>query len=209
MNELGFLDYLIITAAVLFSWRMYHAAHPPPAEGENQRPSQPLLIAGFAPLAWTEPNLPQNVTPSLGETLKRICVASGYAGIGTFLDGAKLTYEAVIDAFAKGDMAAHAYLLSGIVRETFAEVIAARKERGETVELTFIGFEVSDIVNAGIVGGRAWIDVRFLGEMVSVTRDREGPGSSRRSRQGRRHRGNLDLRAGTQVGGTELAADRH
>jgi predicted lipid-binding transport protein (Tim44 family) len=172
MNELGFIDYLVIATIAVLSWRLYQATLPPSSSAEDGL--GPMLAVGLAPMPWREPVLPPGVAPGLRETLRRICLASGYSGFETFLDGAKLTYEAVIQDFARGDLSGQTNLMSKVVRDTFSEAIAAREARGETVGLTFVGFAAVDIVDAELSGGRAFIDVRFAGDMVSVTRDRDG-----------------------------------
>ena len=174
MNEFGLFDYLLMIGAVIASWGIYFAAQPPPPERHEEGSAQPLLSANLGGMGWTAPSgETQNATSPLAKVLNRICFACGYRSPDTFLAGAKLCYETIVGAFASGDIAPHTYLLSDSVREDFAEAIAERQARGETIELTFIGFRACDIINAEFVGGQASIDVRFVGEMVSVTRDNE------------------------------------
>jgi predicted lipid-binding transport protein (Tim44 family) len=110
----------------------------------------------------------------LAETLRRICRAVGYDDIADFVAGAKLTYELVLNAFAAGDLRDCRPLLAPDVRDTLTAAIAEREAKGDTVTTTFIGFRSADIVDAGLAGGIAWIEVRFVAEMVSVTRGRDG-----------------------------------
>ena len=106
--------------------------------------------------------------------LKRIAAACRYTGIETFTDGARSVYETLVGAFAAGNITSCADLLSPALREGFTTVIAERLARGETVETMFIGFRSVTIEDAGRDQGYAWIDVRFVAELVSVTRDRDG-----------------------------------
>src|SRR5690606_39101501 len=156
------------------AWAAHYLAQPPPNQTSTQVPP-PLLAASHGLVSWTGTafEIRQPVAP-LDEALRRICNASGYRSIDVFLDGARLAYEDVSNAFASGELGAQKHLLSEAVYETFAEAIAARAGRGETVELTFIGVGAADIIDAGLGNGRAWIDVRFVGAMVSVTRDATG-----------------------------------
>lgn len=170
MNELSLLDYFLIAFSIVFSWRLYHSGHPPPAGVENQT-FQPLAASGNAAGQQTVPGLPN---AALDETLRRIATACRYANIDMFTDGAKRVYETVIAGFTAGDIEAWGYLLSNTVRESFAAAIAGRAARGETAELMFIGFRNVSIVAAGIEQDRAWIEVRFGAELVSVTRNRDG-----------------------------------
>jgi hypothetical protein len=58
MNELGFVDFLVITTAVVVSWRMHQAAN----SGQEHAPLRPpVLNAGPAAPARLEPDLPSNV----------------------------------------------------------------------------------------------------------------------------------------------------
>jgi predicted lipid-binding transport protein (Tim44 family) len=167
------VDILLTTAAVIFSLRLFHQAHHPPA-ALNETSVAPLEHAaglGNGPI----PRLP--ATPGstpLAETLRRICRAVGYGSIDEFTAGAKLTYELVLNAFAAGDLRDCHHLLGQDVRDALAAAIAERQATGDTVSTMFIGFRSADVVDAGLAGGIAWIEVRFVAEMVSVTRDRDG-----------------------------------
>lgn len=173
MNSLVFLDYLLIAAAVAASWKLLHTAQPPPAGVESKQG----LLLGPAPagemVRQQRASLDEVLTP-LSETLKRICTASGYSGITTFLDGAKLSYEAIIKGFASGNIAPLTFLLSRRVYDDFARAVRERDERGEIIEMTFIGFRAAEVTDAGIENGSAWIEVRFVGDLISATRDRDG-----------------------------------
>lgn len=172
MNELGLFDYLLMIVAMIASWGIYFAAQPPPSERHDEPAVQPLLSASLGGVGWIAPSTgTQEAALPLDRALNRICSACGYRSIETFLAGAKLSYELIVGAFASGDLAPYAYLLSDGVRDAFAEAIAERQARDETIELTFIGLRACDIVGAELAGGRVSIDVRFVGEMVSVTRD--------------------------------------
>jgi predicted lipid-binding transport protein (Tim44 family) len=177
MNDIGFLDLLLIAAgtmaAVAASWRLFHEAQPPPAEAGSKHHS--LASATGAIEVWPpEPALRDEAETPLQRTLKRICVASRYPGIETFLEGAKLAYETITRRFAEGNIERLRYLLSPDVYEDFSRVIALRNAAGETIEQTFIGFRAAEVVDAEMSNGRAWIEVRFVADVISVSRDRDG-----------------------------------
>jgi predicted lipid-binding transport protein (Tim44 family) len=176
MNEFVLVDILFMALAVAAAWAAHYLAQPPPSQTSSHDPAPPaLLAAAHGAVSWTGAAVEthKHTTP-LDETLRRICNASGYHGIDVFLEGAKLVYEDVTNAFASGELSPQQHLLSEAVYETFAEAIADRTGRGETAELTFVGVGAADITDAGIGNGQAWIDVRFVGAMVSVTRDAAG-----------------------------------
>jgi predicted lipid-binding transport protein (Tim44 family) len=90
-----------------------------------------------------------------------------------FLEGAKLAYEMIVDAFAKGDKAALKPLLSRDVYESFSKAIEARVASGQRMEFRFVGIDRAKITNAVVGGRKAAVTVEFLSEMISATFDRK------------------------------------
>ena len=164
MNQLSFLDYLMLTLVAIVWWRFFYLAHSPPAaEADTIEP------AGSGPAGTSvEP------VQSLDDALDSICLAGRYDDIGAFVKEAQGIYETIATAFATGEMAPHAGLLGDDVRESFDAAIAARNERGESIERTFIGFTATDILAAGMSIGYGWLDIRFDTEAVTAVRDRAG-----------------------------------
>jgi len=174
MNEFGLLDYLMVIGAVALSWGLYYATLPPPGDGKEPTPAA-LRAASLGLVGWADTMVPPEGTAGgLEAMLPRIAAANGYRDITPFIEGARLAYETIVTAYAQGEIAAEAYLLSPVVRRAFEEAIAARKARGETMEMLFIGIRTCEIIDAGLTDKLAWIDVRFVGEMVSSIRDGEG-----------------------------------
>jgi predicted lipid-binding transport protein (Tim44 family) len=91
-----------------------------------------------------------------------------------FLTGARAAYEMIVTAFAQGDRRALKGLLSREVYEGFEAAIRERESRGETVETRFIAIDKADIAGAELRGRSAQVTVRFVSQLVSVTRDRSG-----------------------------------
>ena len=91
-----------------------------------------------------------------------------------FADGARAAFGAVIDAFAKGDIATLRGLLDAPTLASFEAAIRGRNERGEKAETTLIGFEASDISGAALQGSFADVTVRFVTEQINVIRNAEG-----------------------------------
>jgi predicted lipid-binding transport protein (Tim44 family) len=91
-----------------------------------------------------------------------------------FLAGARVAYEMIVTAFARGDRAELKNLLASDVYEEFVSAIAERERKGESVELTFVGIEEAKITAAELDGGSARISVRFVAELIRFTRDKEG-----------------------------------
>jgi predicted lipid-binding transport protein (Tim44 family) len=91
-----------------------------------------------------------------------------------FLAGARVAYEMVVTAFAQGDRATLKNLLAPDVYEGFVSAISEREKRGDVAELTFVGIEESKITAAEVNGRSARVSVRFVAELITCTRDKDG-----------------------------------
>jgi len=91
-----------------------------------------------------------------------------------FLTGARAAYEMIVTAFAEGDRRTLKNLLSREVYENFDSAITGREQRGETVESRFVAIESATITAAAQRDKAAQITVRFVSQLVSVTRDKAG-----------------------------------
>jgi predicted lipid-binding transport protein (Tim44 family) len=91
-----------------------------------------------------------------------------------FLTGARQAYEMIVTAFAQGDRRTLKNLLGKEVYDGFETAIKERESRGEKVETRFVSIDKSDITHAEVKGKTAQVTVRFVSQLVSVTRDRDG-----------------------------------
>lgn len=91
-----------------------------------------------------------------------------------FVAGAKGAYEMIVMAFAQGDRRTLKDLLSTEVYDSFEGAIRDREQRGERIERKFVGIDKAEIVGADMRGRVAGITVRFVSQMISVTRDKAG-----------------------------------
>jgi predicted lipid-binding transport protein (Tim44 family) len=89
-----------------------------------------------------------------------------------FLTGAKAAYEMIVTAYASGDRRALKNLLSPEVYDGFEAAIQERENKGETVETKFVSIDTAEIIGAEQRGGIAQITLRFVSQLISVTRDR-------------------------------------
>lgn len=110
----------------------------------------------------------------LGKSLTALMRADPSFDPNHFLDGAKAAYELIVMAFAQGDEAELQQLLSNEVFEGFQRAIREREERGEKVESNLVGIDKADIIEAEVKNGTAYVTVKFVSELISVTRDAEG-----------------------------------
>jgi predicted lipid-binding transport protein (Tim44 family) len=91
-----------------------------------------------------------------------------------FVAGARAAYEMIVLAYAEGDRRALKNLLSREVYDGFEAAIRGREGKGETVETRFVAIDKSDISGAELRGRTAHVTVRFVSQLISVTRDKAG-----------------------------------
>jgi predicted lipid-binding transport protein (Tim44 family) len=91
-----------------------------------------------------------------------------------FVAGARGAYEMIVSAYAAGDRRQLKYLLGREVYDGFETAIGGREQRGETVETRFVSIDKSEVTAAEMRNKTAQITVRFVSQLVSVTRDRGG-----------------------------------
>jgi predicted lipid-binding transport protein (Tim44 family) len=93
-----------------------------------------------------------------------------------FLAGAKIAFEMILGAYAKGDSKALRPMLSDQVFRNFSGAIEDRSRQGRRLETTLIGISTAEIAAAEFhkPSGEARITVRFTSQQVDVTKDSEG-----------------------------------
>ena len=91
-----------------------------------------------------------------------------------FLTGARAAYEMIVTAFAEGDRRTLKTMLSREVYDGFEQAITDRESNGYKVESRFVSIESADITAVELRGKIAQVTVRFVSQLVSVTRDKDG-----------------------------------
>lgn len=92
----------------------------------------------------------------------------------SFIEGANVAYEMIIDAFAKGDKADLKNLLSREVFDGFSRAIDTRAAEGHRVDSRFVGIDKATIQQATVAGRKASITVEFVSDLISATYDKAG-----------------------------------
>jgi predicted lipid-binding transport protein (Tim44 family) len=110
----------------------------------------------------------------LGQSLTALMRADPSFDPGHFLDGAKAAYEMIVMAFAEGDETMLKQLLGDDVYDGFQRAIRERESRGEKLESNLVGIDKADIIEAEVKNRTAYVTVKFVSELVSVTRDADG-----------------------------------
>jgi predicted lipid-binding transport protein (Tim44 family) len=111
---------------------------------------------------------------SVAKGLDAIVAADKHFDVRHFITGAKAAYETVVTAFADGDRRTLTNLLAPDVYEGFEAVIRERKDRGETAATHFLSIDATHITAVELRGKTAYITLRFVAQLVSAIRDRDG-----------------------------------
>ena len=91
-----------------------------------------------------------------------------------FLTGARAAYEMIVTAFADGDRRALKNLLSKEVYDGFEAAIRERESQNYRAETRFVSIDTCEIIGAELRGKTGQITLRFVSQLISVTRDRSG-----------------------------------
>jgi len=96
--------------------------------------------------------------------------------VSEFLGGARGAYEMILMGFENGELDDLVPFLSRDVFESFDEVVQLREREGLSVEANFVGLRELALSEASFdtKTREAEITIRFVGELTSVVRDREG-----------------------------------
>ena len=110
----------------------------------------------------------------LGQSLTGLMRADPGFDPNHFIDGAKAAYEMIVMGFAQGDDTTLKQLLGSDVYDGFQRAIRERDSRGEKVESSLVGIDKADIIEAEVKNRTAYVTVKFVSELISVTRDADG-----------------------------------
>jgi predicted lipid-binding transport protein (Tim44 family) len=91
-----------------------------------------------------------------------------------FISGARSAYEMIVLAFANGDRRSLKDLLSSEVYDSFETAIKDREKHEQKTETRFVSIDKAELVNAEARDRSLQLTVRFVSQMISVTRDKAG-----------------------------------
>ncbi len=118
-------------------------------------------------------NLAEPGTP-LASGLDAIATQDSSFDPGHFLSGARNAYEMIVLAFANGDRRTLKDLLSSDVYESFDAAIKDRERLEQKTETRFVSIDKVELIGAELRDGAEQLTVRFISQMISVTRDKTG-----------------------------------
>jgi predicted lipid-binding transport protein (Tim44 family) len=144
---------------------------PIPGKVLDQVPLAPTAEVAAPSDRWkglTEPG------SALGQGLDAIVAQDSSFDPRHFLSGARSAYEMIVLAFANGDRRALRDLLSTEVFDSFEAVIKDREKHEQKTETRFVSIDKAELVGAETRDRTAQLTVRFVSQMISVTRDKAG-----------------------------------
>ncbi|SNX72371.1 predicted lipid-binding transport protein (Tim44 family) [Cereibacter ovatus] len=170
----GIAVFLIIKLKSVLGTREGFEKPPVPLEDPRPRPRREFEVIEGGP----DRDIIDHVTegsPS-AKSLAAMKMAEPGFSVSEFLQGARGAYEMIVMAFEKGDLDQIRPFLAAEVFESFEEAVQAREAEGLSVEANFIGLREIEIHEASYDRDSrlAQIAVRFVGELTSVVRNREG-----------------------------------
>jgi predicted lipid-binding transport protein (Tim44 family) len=123
-----------------------------------------------APLAA----IPAPRADSVAEGIDRIRRTDQSFDPAQFLEGARLAFEMIVTAFARGDKGALRPLLSDEVFGPFAQTIDERVAAKETIETRDLKLDDAEIAEAEMAGRISRVTVKLVSHQISVTRAMDG-----------------------------------
>lgn len=110
----------------------------------------------------------------VGEGIKAIRAVDPSFNPKEFLEGARMAFEMILNAYAAGDLKTLKTLLSPDVYGGFAQAIEERKAQDHTLHETLVGIGVADLVEAYQDGRDTTVTVKFVSEQISALVDADG-----------------------------------
>ncbi|WP_420004633.1 Tim44/TimA family putative adaptor protein [Arenibacterium sp. LLYu02] len=147
---------------------------PPLARPEPRSPQRKFEVIEGSPdddiVAYVAEGSPQ------AQALAAMKRAEPTFHVAEFVQGARGAYEMILMGFETGELDGIQPFISDEIFQSFVDAVSAREDQGLTIEAEFIGVRETAIADATFdtATSTAEITVRFVGELTSVVRNREG-----------------------------------
>ncbi|MBR2173012.1 Tim44/TimA family putative adaptor protein [Sphingopyxis sp.] len=154
--------------------------------GHEQEPVLPRERSAASPVRLDENDGSQAPAPAPADTSGLVYEPAAEAGLrqllasdrnfdaGRFMEGAEAAYRMILEAYWKGDRDTLRDLCDDDSYEAFADAIAARESRGETLDNRLMGIDSAKITAVELNRGEARVTVRYHADISAVTRDADG-----------------------------------
>lgn len=148
----------------------------PPPSKNTPEPIVQLGAASLKPRARDEqdPYVTALESGSVAEGISAIKTKDPLFNATSFLQGAKMAFEMVFDAFAKGDKQTLAQLLSTEIYDHFNSDLEARAAQENKTETTLLAVKPREISQATLEKNIARVTVHFDSEQVTLERNTKG-----------------------------------
>lgn len=108
------------------------------------------------------------------QAIRAIAAVDRTFDVQAFLQGARGAYQAILEAFWRGDKEELHMLCTPDVYDSFVAAIDAREAAGEVLDNRLVRVEEVIVHSAALDGRTARIAVRFTADIAAVTRDKDG-----------------------------------
>jgi predicted lipid-binding transport protein (Tim44 family) len=142
----------------------------PQAEGAGVSPR--TSPADAAPAREIE--VPVGASPALGAALRQIAKADPAFSPAHFVEGAQAAYRIVLESFWASDLDGLKPLVSDDVFDNFERAVVHRKAEGHSLDNRILSIDRAEITEAELDGAMAEVTVRFVTQLIAVTRDESG-----------------------------------
>ena len=154
--------------------------------GHEQEPVLPRERTAAAPVRLDENDGSPAPAPAPADTsglvyepaaeagLRQLLASDRHFDAGRFMEGAEAAYRMILEAYWKGDRDTLRDLCDDDSYEAFADAIAARESRGETLDNRLIGIDSAKITAVELNRSEARVTVRYRADISAITRDADG-----------------------------------
>jgi predicted lipid-binding transport protein (Tim44 family) len=155
--------------------------------GHEQEPVLPReRAAASSPARLDESDGSQTTGPAPADTSGLVYEPAAEAGLrqllatdrnfdaGRFMEGAEAAYRMILEAYWKGDRDTLRDLCDDDSYQAFADAIAARETRGETLDNRLMVIDSAKITAVELNRSEARVTVRYRADISAVTRDADG-----------------------------------
>ena len=149
--------------------------HPPAPKESTTRAARPDLevIEGGPDLDITDHVAEDSNAATALAKMKRV---EQSFQVTDFLQGARGAYEMIVMGYEDGNLSEIQQFLSEEIYESFVDGVAAREDRGLTIEAQFMGVREIKLMDATFNDEtrEAELTIRFVAELTSAVRDKGG-----------------------------------
>lgn len=112
--------------------------------------------------------------PAAEAGLRQLLASDRNFDAGRFMEGAEAAYRMILEAYWKGDRDTLRDLCDDDSYQAFADAIAARESRGETLDNRLMVIDSAKITAVELNRSEARVTVRYRADISAVTRDADG-----------------------------------